>query len=194
LISKKQVYEKILNSENLKIPTIEKDIRCNNKDKIYSGVLVIIHFPANVPSILLTKRSIYLKNHAGEISFPGGKFYFADKTILDTAIRETYEEIGIRINKKQISGCLTPIFTYTSKILIYPFIAIEEKMFDKFQSNSAEVEQIINLPLEKLMTSISEDIYHLNKNFKMFKFIVDDYIIWGATASILKELIDQLNS
>ncbi len=44
------------------------------------------------------------------------------------------------------------------------------------------------------MTSISEDNYHLNKNFKMFKFIVDDYIIWGATASILKELIDQLNS
>jgi 8-oxo-dGTP pyrophosphatase MutT (NUDIX family) len=194
LISKKQFYEKILNNENLKIPIIEKDIRCNNTDKIYSGVLVIIHFPANVPSILLTKRSIYLKNHAGEISFPGGKFYFSDKTILDTAIRETYEEIGIRINKKQITGCLTPIFTYTSKILIYPFIAIEEKMFDKFQSNSAEVEQIINLPLEKLMTSISEDIYHLNKNFKMFKFIVDDYIIWGATASILKELIDQLNS
>ena len=68
------------------------------------------------------------------------------------------------------------------------------KNSDKFQSNSAEVEQIINLPLEKLMTSISEDSYHLNKNFKMFKFIVDDYIIWGATASILKELIDQLNS
>jgi 8-oxo-dGTP pyrophosphatase MutT (NUDIX family) len=194
LISKKQVYEKILNNENLKIPTIEKDIRCNNEDKIYSGVLVIIHFPANVPSILLTKRSIYLKNHAGEISFPGGKFYFSDKTILDTAIRETYEEIGIRINKKQIIGCLTPIFTYTSKILIHPFIAVEEKIPDKFQSNSAEVEQIINLPLEKLMTSISEDNYHLSKNFKMFKFIVDDYIIWGATASILKELIDQLNS
>jgi 8-oxo-dGTP pyrophosphatase MutT (NUDIX family) len=194
LISKKQFYEIFSKNENLKIPIIEKDICYIDTDKIYSGVLVIIHFPANVPSVLLTKRSIYLKNHAGEISFPGGKYYSSDKTILDTAIRETYEEIGIKINKKQIIGRLTPIYTYTSKILIYPFIALEEKIPDKFQSNSAEVEQIINLPLEQLKASISEDNYRLNKNFKMFKFIVDDYIIWGATAQILKELIDQLNS
>ncbi len=69
--------------------------------------MVIIHFPKNIPSILLTKRSIYLKNHAGEISFPGGKFSpSTDKSFLDTAIRETYEEIGIKINKKQIIGYL----------------------------------------------------------------------------------------
>ncbi len=194
MISKKQFYEIFSDNENLKIPIIEKDIRCLDPDKIYSGVLVIIHFPANVPSILLTKRSTYLKNHAGEISFPGGKFYSSDKSILDTAIRETYEEIGVKINKKQIVGCLTPIYTHTTKILVYPFIALEEKISNKFQRNSAEVEQIINLPFEKLKASISEDNYHLNKNFKMFKFIVDDYIIWGATARILKELIDRTNS
>ncbi len=194
LISQKDFYDIILNNERLKISVIDKDIQHIDSSKTYSGVLVIIHFPANIPSVLLTKRSLNLKNHGGEISFPGGKFYPSDKSILDTAIRETYEEIGISIKKKQIIGCLRPTYTYTSKILIYPFIALEEKIINKLQPNSAEVEQVINLSFKKLKASLSEDEFHLNNNLKMFKFIIDDYIIWGATARILKDLLDQLNS
>ncbi|MDQ6723147.1 MAG: CoA pyrophosphatase [Thermoproteota archaeon] len=180
----------ISNNESLKIPN-ELDFQYINPDKSCSSVLVIIHFPHQIPSVLLTKRSLHLKNHAGEISFPGGKFCSSDKSFLDTAIRETYEEIGIAVNKKQIIGRLSPTYTYTSKILIYPFIAMENKISDKLNPNS-EVEQIINLPVEKLKTSLSEDEFHSNKNFKMFKFMVDDHIVWGATARILKDLLDKL--
>ena len=191
LIPLKQFYDLILNNESLKIPD-NQNIPLINSDKIYSSVLVIIHFSQNTPFILLTKRSHYLKNHAGEISFPGGKFSSSlDKSFLDTAIRETYEEINITINKKQVIGCLNPIFTYSSKILIYPFIALEEKISDKLRPNT-EVEQIISLPIEKITQCLSEDEYHSNKNYKMFKFIIDSHIIWGATAQILKELIDKL--
>lgn len=191
MISQKQFYDLILNNKSLKIPD-DQDIQVIRSDKIYSSILVIIHFPQNMPSILLTKRSHYLKNHAGEISFPGGKFSpSTDKSFLDTAIRETSEEIGITINRKKIIGCLCPTYTYTSKILIYPFIALEGKILDKLQPN-AEVEQIISLPIEKIKTCLSEDEYHSNKNYKMFKFVIDDHIIWGATARILKDLLDKL--
>ncbi len=191
MISQKQFYDLISNNESLKINN-EKNNHYFNSGKIYSSVLVIINFPDSIPSVMLTKRSSYLKNHAGEISFPGGKFSNSDKTILDTAIRETFEEIGITINKKHVIGCLNPTYTYTSKILIYPFVALEENFFDKHLCPNMEVEQIINLPFETLIKSLSKDEYHSKKNHKMFKFLVDDFIIWGATARILKDLIDKI--
>ncbi len=191
MISEKQFYDLLLNSERLKI-TSDKDIlNINNLNvgKIFSSVLVIIHFPDKIPSVILTKRSSFLTNHSGEISFPGGKFSSNDKTILDTAIRETYEEIGIVVDKKKVIGCLQPTYTYTSKILIYPFVALEEIISDNLKPN-VEVEQIISLPIEKLIRSFSEDEFHSTKKYRMFKFLVEEYKIWGATARILKDLLD----
>jgi 8-oxo-dGTP pyrophosphatase MutT (NUDIX family) len=188
LVSQKQFRDLLLNTQKLKTPS-DSDIPKSNIGKIYSSVLVIIHFPEKIPSVILTKRSAFLTNHSGEISFPGGKFSPTDKSILDTALRETYEEIGIVVDKKKIIGCLQPTYTYTSKILIYPFIALEEKISDNLKPN-IEVEQIIDLPVEKLINSFSEDEVHSNGNFKMFKFLVEGYLIWGATARILKDLLD----
>ena len=108
---------------------------------------------------------------------------------MDTANRETYEEIGIVVGKKKVIGCLHPTYTYTSKILIYPFVALEEKISDNLKPN-VEVEQIISLPVEKLMRSFSEDEFHSSKKYRMFKFLVENHIIWGATARILKDLLD----
>ncbi len=191
MISEKQFYELLLNSERLKINSYKYFLHINNLNvgKILSSVLVIIHFPEKNPSVILTKRSSFLSNHSGEISFPGGKFSSNDKTILDTAIRETHEEIGIVVNKKKIIGCLKPTYTYTSKILIYPFVALEEKISENLKPNM-EVEQIISLPIEKLMRSFSEDEVHSTEKYRMFEYLVEDYIIWGATARILKDLLD----
>ena len=191
MISKKQFHDLLLNSERLKF-SLDKDILhldYPNSRNILSSVLVIIHFPETVPSVILTKRSSFLTNHSGEISFPGGKFSSNDKSILDTAIRETYEEIGIVVDKKKVVGCLHPTYTYTSKILIYPFVALEEKISDSLKPN-IEVEQIISLPVEKLARSFSEDEFHSTNRCRMFKFLVEDFIIWGATARILKDLLD----
>jgi 8-oxo-dGTP pyrophosphatase MutT (NUDIX family) len=191
LLSPKEFHERFSNIKSFKIPA-QKDFSWFNPGKVYSSVLVIIHFPENIPSVILTKRNPNLKNHAGEISFPGGKLSPSDKSILDTALRETYEEINLAVKKKQVIGCLNPTYTYTTKILIYPFIALEEESItDKLKSNS-EVEQIISLPIEKLMDSLSEDDYHSSKNFRMYKFLVDDFLIWGATARILKNLFDEI--
>ncbi len=199
IITNKTVYNKLLNyydhfyksilDKNLFINSLKFDSIYIDPNKIYSSVLVIIHFPHDIPTVLFTKRSLFLKNHAGEISFPGGKFSKSDKSFLDTAIRETFEEIGITINKNQVIGCLNPTYTHTSNILIYPYIVLKRNVTEKLRPN-LEVEEVINLPIEKLKASILKDEHHTTINNTMFKFVLDNYIIWGATARILKELLD----
>jgi 8-oxo-dGTP pyrophosphatase MutT (NUDIX family) len=185
-----QFYNSILNKKNFKISPKFNPLFIDPL-KTYSGVLVIIHFPQNIPTFLFTKRSLILKNHAGEISFPGGKFSKSDKSFLDTAIRETSEEIGITINKNQVIGCLNPVYTYTSNILVYPYVALREKITEKLYPN-LEVEEIINIPMEQLKTSIFKDEQYSTINNMNVKFVLERYTIWGATAKILKELLDVL--
>ena len=159
-----------------------------------SSVLVIIYFQkSNTPNIIFTKRSSRLRNHAGEISFPGGRKCINDNSLLDTAIRETYEEIGLLIDKKNIVGCLDPTNTYTTKIQIYPFVAILTDLTTSLIPNE-EVDEIIVIPLEKLIQSVEIDKVHSNSNQKMFKFSVGEHLIWGATARILKNLIEIIES
>jgi 8-oxo-dGTP pyrophosphatase MutT (NUDIX family) len=155
-----------------------------------SSVLVIIHFSHKyTPTVIFTKRSSTLRNHAGEISFPGGRVSDQDNSIMETAIRETYEEIGLAIQKEKIIGVLSPTNTFTTKILIYPFVAILGKIPFPLVPNE-EVEQVIEIPIEVLRDRISLDEEHSTSDNKMFRFNVDDYLIWGATARILKNLLD----
>lgn len=192
--SNKKLYNTILRNKLFKNHLPYNGIQYNKSNTLNcSSVLVIIHFTQNIPTILLTKRSIFLKNHAGEISFPGGRYSSDDKSFLDTAIRETFEETGLTIHKRHVIGYLNPTYTYTSKVLIYPFVALKDRIPDRMQPN-CEVEKIINISLDKLKESVFTDFYNSTKNLPMFKFIVDGYLIWGATARILKDLIDKLIS
>jgi len=155
-----------------------------------SSVLVIIYYNhMNIPVVIFTKRSSKLRNHAGEISFPGGRMSMHDNSLVDTAIRETFEEIGLKVSKENIVGCLTPTNTYTTKILIFPFVVMMTSGLNNLVPNE-EVEEIIEIPLERLMNSVEIDKEHSSNTYKMFKFIVEGHLIWGATARILKNLLE----
>ena len=158
-----------------------------------SGVLVVIHFiKPDTPSIIFTKRSTRLRNHAGEISFPGGRYSLNDASLVETALRETREEIGLQLKREDILGCLTPTNTYTTKILIHPFVVVITKPFYPLIPNE-EVEEIIEIPVKRLVKSMEIDKEHTLGNREMYKFLIDGYLIWGATARILKDLLDILN-
>lgn len=188
MISKKDFIELVLEKSNTpENIDLKMEGKINTKQ---SGVLVIIHFNHEYnPTIIFTKRSSNLRNHAGEISFPGGRVSIQDRSIVETAIRETYEEIGLLVQKENILGSLIPTNTYTTKILIYPFIVILGKISFPLEPNE-EVEQVIEIPLEILRDCVTVDEDHSSREYKMFKFNVDGYLIWGATARILKNLID----
>jgi len=85
-----------------------------------ASILVVIY--GKDPIILMTEKPKHLKLHAGEISFPGGKFDPNDSDLLETALRETREEIGLRIPKNQVTGKLEPVITFNLGFTILPFV------------------------------------------------------------------------
>ena len=96
---------------------LDSKSRGSGKDSLHrtAAVLIIIHPKNHIPHIILTKRSSTLKSHSGEISFPGGQYSPAeDLDLLDTALRETKEEVGLGFRPENIQGRLNSVNTLTS--------------------------------------------------------------------------------
>ena len=156
-----------------------------------SAVLVIIHFRDGKPRIILTKRSSTMKNHAGQISCPGGTFSDSDKDLMRTAIRETYEEIGIRIGEGDVAGTLRGVHTLTSNFTILPFVAVIDTI-ENPKSNRKEIDEVIDAPLLDLLKTVERDLRHASFG-EVYKFEYRGTVVWGATARILKQIYDILH-
>ena len=197
MLSEKQFSELILKKIPLSNVTYELHLSKNfglNKVETSSVLVIVYYNEMNIPVVIFTRRSSKLRKHAGEISFPGGRMSIHDNSLIDTALRETYEEIGLLVSKENVLGCLTPTNTFTTKILIFPFVVImTSTRLGKLIPNE-EVEEIIEIPLEKLMKSLEIDKEHSSMNYEMFKFEVGGHMIWGATARILKNLIEVIDN
>jgi 8-oxo-dGTP pyrophosphatase MutT (NUDIX family) len=182
----REILQNTLNHESLSV----RHVDLIKKNRI-AAVLVIIHCDENIPSILLTKRSGKLINHPSQIAFPGGNFCPNDLTPLGTALRETSEEIGISISRDYIIGSLKVVQTTTSNYYIYPFVAMLEKL-SKAHPNE-EVQKIFSIPIDTLnylIDNMGIDKSYLEEHNPRFKW--QDYLIWGATAKILKQLLKYL--
>ena len=134
-----------------------------------------------------------LKNHTGEISFPGGQYSRAiDPSLLDTALRETIEEVGLYFTAQDILGRLRTVYTLTSNFTIVPFITIQKSIPEpKILAN--EVDCIVDTPLQKMLATFEPDIEHYHISQKgTYKFTYGEFVIWGATARILKQIYDCL--
>lgn len=161
-------------------------------DNIPAAVLVIIHYHNKLPYMILTKRSSGLSSHGGQISFPGGKYARGDSTLLDTALRETSEEIGIALRPEQVLGSLAPVRTLTSNFRILPFVTVQDSVSEP-KALTSEVERVIDLPLVEGLASIEPDMEHYDASHSdVYKFTYKDDVIWGATARILKQLHELL--
>ena len=110
------------------------------EDYRLASVLVVIY--GEEPIIVMTEKPKHLKFHAGEISFPGGKLDNNDSDLLETALRETSEEIGLTISRGQVIGQLEPVVTLNSGFLIMPFVSVVDKIPEL--AANAEVERIPN--------------------------------------------------
>lgn len=161
----------------------------SSKQFKFAAVMIIIHFTNSNPHVILIKRTNLVKNHASEISFPGGNFIENDVEMLETAVRELNEEIGIKITRKQVVGYLDIERTLTSRYIIYPYVALIERM-PEITSTNYEVEKIIDAPLIPLLETRENDLMH-QKQYSipnLPKFTYKNEIIWGATARILDQL------
>ena len=172
------------NLKSILSSNIDVVLKSDGKYRLAS-VLVVIY--GQDPIVVMTEKPKHMKFHAGEISFPGGKFDADDSDLLDTALRETSEEIGLTIRRDQVIGQLEPVVTLNSGFLILPFISVIDDI-PKLIAN-AEVEKIFHIPLESFLrtAAIDPDPSH-NIIQEMYTFEYQNQIVWGASARILKQI------
>ena len=150
-----------------------------------ASVLVVIY--GKEPIVVMTEKPIHMKFHAGEISFPGGKLDVNDSDLLQTALRETSEEIGFKITREQVIGQLEPVVTLNSGFMILPFISIIDEI-PTLTANS-EVEKIFHIPLEPFLKTMANDPDPSHNLIQaIYTFEYQNQIVWGASARILKQI------
>lgn len=141
-------------------------------------------------SIVFTKRTEDLPRHPGEISFPGGIRHDDDAAPVDTALRETEEELGIGPSAVEVLGALPPVHTFVSGILIVPFVGMLEGR-PAFRPNAGEIAEVLAYPLGALTTA--EERVEWKRDGEVFRgyaYEMGDHTIWGATARILHSLLE----
>jgi 8-oxo-dGTP pyrophosphatase MutT (NUDIX family) len=141
--------------------------------------------------IIFIQRTEKVRSHKSQISFPGGAYEKIDETMLNTALREAQEEIGLNPGDVDMLGELDDMATTITSYIISPFVGLIPYPY-KFKLDEWETEEIIDVPLEVLMdknnceekpelvdgTIVPSYFYHYNKK-----------VIWGATARILNQLL-----
>ena len=170
----------------------KKVVLFSNKPLHPAAVLIPIYKKDGEYHVLLTKRTEELEYHKGQICFPGGSHHKEDGSLKDTALREAYEEVGIRPEDVEILGELDSMGTLTSNFLITPFVGIIPYPY-KFIISKHEIDELVEVPLSALAddsnyweeTRTAEEV---TGKASFFKY--KDKVIWGATARILKQLID----
>jgi 8-oxo-dGTP pyrophosphatase MutT (NUDIX family) len=176
-------------------PKLRKKISANEILKetyTLSAVIILICFDeSESPYLILIERVAYNGLHSGQISFPGGKFDTADVTLEITALRECYEEIGIK-NNVEVLGKLSDVYIPVSKFMVQPYVAICSKIKPTFIAQEREVKSILKLPLDFLFdeSKIKHGLFKTGSDFitEAPYFLFNQHKIWGATAMILSEL------
>ena len=152
-----------------------------------AAVLVPILYGKNGLEVMFTRRSMKLRNHPGQISFPGGKEDTTDTSLQLTALREAEEEIGLNPKAVKIIGALPKHETVTS-FLVHPYVGVIE---NGFMPNliTDEVSEVFTAPLEHLLNPSNyriEGRVWLGQKRRYFTIPYGPYYIWGATARILR--------
>ncbi|MBI5145804.1 MAG: CoA pyrophosphatase [Thaumarchaeota archaeon] len=153
----------------------------------HSAVMIVIYGPES--RMIMTEKPKTLSLHAGEISFPGGKMSTSDSDLLDTAIRETAEEISLHLSRNDVIGQLKPVTTLNSRFAILPFVAVLDHIPD-LQPNE-EVQEILHIPAVPFLKTMSTDTDPNHHSIsEMYTFLYQSKAVWGASARILKQMAD----
>ncbi|PKP34362.1 MAG: CoA pyrophosphatase [Bacteroidetes bacterium HGW-Bacteroidetes-15] len=157
-----------------------------------SAVLISI-FPDNkCAKTILIKRTVYKGVHSGQISFPGGKADDSDVNLIETALREAEEEVGINPSEVEVLGTLTSLFIPVSNILVVPVVGVIPKP-KKLHLNLQEVEYTISVDLMQFkdIRNISVKTISVNSlSISAPYYSVENEVVWGATAMLISELTE----
>lgn len=174
-------------------PEVREEPRFSDTKKLIQASVLIPLVKREQPMLLLTQRNRQLSNHSGQIAFPGGKADASDEDEVMTALRETYEEIGIVPKEIEVLGKL-PVYTTGSAFVVTPVVALVDPSYVS-RANANEVDDVFEVPLSFLMDPAN----HYRQSFMVdglkrdwFSMPYQDRgmerFIWGATAGMIRNL------
>jgi 8-oxo-dGTP pyrophosphatase MutT (NUDIX family) len=160
--------------------------------RTHSAVLVPLYADGDgVTHAVFTRRRHDLRRHAGEISFPGGRRE-PGETLLEAALREAHEEIGLPPGDVDVVGALAPVGTFVTNYAIYPFVGVIEPG-TQWMPQAREVAEVLELPLDEVRAAHAERrLVRKGIPFRTDTYEVGDAMIWGATARIVADLLKRL--
>ena len=181
--------------DNAPIGCDRPEIKNSLDDDRLAAVLVPLIWCDSDWQILMTKRAAHLSHHAGQISFPGGVLDASDKGLIDTALREAYEEISLTPTSVRVMGSLQPVRS-PAGFVVQPFVGIiDSDSFFELQPNPAEVDSIFTLPLAHIGQPDNFSLVPREADGRKNSYWVvshSDYYIWGLSAQILYDLSQRL--
>lgn len=157
-----------------------------------SAVLIPIYETPNGLEVVFTTRSSKLRHHAGQICFPGGRREAADQSLMQTALREFEEELGVSRHHIEVIGKL-PDMPVISRFMISPFIGFLSQP-PQWRPDHNEVDQVFSVPLHELLHHQQHFAFQAERfGMQRVWFIPwQQHLIWGATAGIVRSLTEQL--
>ena len=156
-----------------------------------AAVLVPLYVEGGELHAVLTRRPGHMRRHAGEVSFPGGR-QDDGEDLPTTALREAEEEIGLPREAVELVGALQPTPTIATGYAIYPFVGLIAPGLT-WTLSAREVALVLELPLRQLRDGyVRQRLVRRGLPIRTDTYVVDDRLIWGATARILSDLFDRI--
>ena len=159
-----------------------------------SAVMVLLYPKNGEYCILLNKRSEQVEHHKGEISFPGGAKDPEDRDSLDTALRETEEEMGINREDITVIGEMDEVST-RSHFLVRVFAGTIECPY-KFKPSPIEIAEVLEFPVSTLMDPVNRRVetrWEDRKPVSSYSYVHEEHVVFGATARILQRCIELID-
>jgi 8-oxo-dGTP pyrophosphatase MutT (NUDIX family) len=160
-----------------------------------AAILILVYDLGGEAHVLFTERTHQVEHHKGQISFPGGACDDGDDCMQTTALRETSEEIGVNPEDVEIVGQLDDMTTI-SNFCVTPYVGILRTISEyQFQVNGNEVAQVVQVPLSHLIDDTNMELevrQHKGKQVLVPAYTYEDHRIWGATARMLRQLLELL--
>ncbi len=192
MLDQKNLPELIRESLNSREPKLSHDAPSHYR---HAGVLIPLFAENGIHKVLFTKRTEIVEHHKGQISFPGGAADPEDKSIEETVLRESNEEIGLAGKDIEILGRIDDTLTLESKFIVHPFVGIVHSPYD-FVISRIEVDRIIKVPWDNLISSHMENrTCSVERNGLTYQTPVYEYNgdrIWGATAKMVQNFLNIL--
>jgi 8-oxo-dGTP pyrophosphatase MutT (NUDIX family) len=157
-----------------------------------AGVLIPLFLRSGTVEILLTRRTDTVLTHKGQISFPGGQREDSDVETVETALRESYEEIGLEPSRVTVLGELDDVFTAVSSFVITPVVGLVEGGLQDLRPAPDEVKSLIMVSIDRLLdeTAHTTETRQVgDETYRIHYYTIGEDVIWGATGRIVYQFL-----